>query len=389
MLETGRNRRQREKHPLWALILSFFLASLYWVYLDKTVTRMSSIACTITKDISPHTDLSTLMTNTINLRVPTDYTISRILDNNTGKPFHGKIILSFRGPGGVLKRLDQGPILFVDVKEPKSNEYDFIFDKNSVKSITVELPSYLVSMEPSELKLELVKTSSLEIPLQSERLAVVYPEDPEGDWQKRIFLDTLRFSHATVTLKGSRNLLAGIRAETKVFELDCRNLPERMPALLRAAKGNERPQASFPIRLRSEFGDLKIVEGEIQATLEVAPPARIFPSTPDSLWTLPVHPEWRYSKLDPSRFRVDETIQIRIKSYNPELTRELESKGQDWAKHRIYCYVELERVRPPVEGQDFYEQLEPAFLCKDTRFLPGRDFEIIVKSIVAVVRRDS
>ncbi len=384
----GRLRSKDDKHPLWSLVLALFLASLYWIYLDKNVTRTVTISCTITKDVSPFADVSTLRANTINLRVPQDYTVSRIIDNDTGKEFAGKVALTFRGPGGVLKHLDPAPILFVNIKEPTSSEYDFFFDRRDIKSAKVELATYLVEMKPSELKIHLVKTSSLDVTLQAERLVVLYPDDPEGEWRKRVFLDTLRFSHATVTLRGSRNLLSSIRPDSKIFELDCRSLPQLMPALLRKAKGNERPTASFTLRLRPKFAALQIVEGEIQASVEVAPPARIFPAGRGEVWTIPVHADWVFSKLTPDRFRVDDSLQILVKSYNPELTRLLESGGETWAKKNIYCYVELEGIPPPEEGTEFYEDLTPHFLCKDQRFLHGRDFEVIVKSIVAVVRRN-
>ncbi len=365
--------------------MALILALVYWLYLDQTVTQEKSVYVTIQKDVHTQDALVSLKTQSLSIRVPNNYTISKVLDNRTSKVFEGKLLLRFRGPGGILRLLETNPSFFTDIPESSAPEYDATIKVRSIKSTKVELSGYLESMDPPELRVHLVQINSFELSLTPERIRILYPEEDTEEWAKRIFPRSIKIRPSSVTLSGSRNLLATITPETQIFKLDLRNLPGRWKKRMEQGGGNDRVKETFRLEILPTFASLRMNRETIEANIEVAPPADFFPRGSKNYYSIPIRINWGPLQGKESLFQVVDKGLILIKSYNAKLSRLLEQKGEEWVRKNIEMRVQLDELDAKgSRSKDYFRNLQPEFTCWDHRFVIGRDLEIISNSPIFI-----
>ncbi|HHI81281.1 MAG TPA: hypothetical protein ENK02_15055 [Planctomycetes bacterium] len=365
--------------------MALVLALVYWLYLDQTVTQEKSVYVTIQKDVHAQDALVSLKAQSLSLRVPNNYTISKVLDNRTGKVFNRKVLLTFRGPGGILRHLETNPSFFADIPESNAPEYDVTIKLRSIKSTKVELSGYLKSMDPPELRVHLVQINSFELSITPERIRILYPEEDREEWAKRIFPGSIKIQPSSVTLSGSRNLLATITPETPIFQLDLRSLPARWKKRMEQGGGNDRFKETFHLKILPAFSSLRMNRESIDADLEVAPPADFFPKGSQVYYSIPIRVNWGPLQGKESLFRVDNKGQIQIKSYNAKLSRLLQQQGEEWVRKNIEARVQLDELdAQESRSKEYFRKLQPEFTCWDHRFVTGRDLEIILKSPIFI-----
>jgi hypothetical protein len=365
--------------------MALVLALVYWLYLDQTVTQEKSVYVTIQKDVHSQDALISLKAQSLSIRVPNNYTISKVLDNRTSKVFEGKVLLTFRGPGGILRHLETNPSFFTDVPESTAPEYDTTIKLHSIKSTKVELSGYLESMDPPELRVHLVQINSFELSLAPERIRILYPEEDTEEWAKRIFPGSIKIHPSSITLSGSRNLLATITPETRIFQLDLRSLPKRWKKRMEQGGGNDRFKETFRLEILPAFASLHMNRESIEANIEVAPPADFFPKGSQVYYSIPIRINWGPLQGKEAQFLVNDKGQIQIKSYNAELSRLLQQKGEEWVRQNIEARVQLNALdAQESRSKEYFRKLQPEFTCWDHRFVTGRDLEIISKSPIFI-----
>ncbi len=365
--------------------MAVILALVYWLYLDQTVTQKKSVYVTIQKDVHSQDALVSLKAQSLSIRVPNNFTISKVLDNRTSKVFQGKVLLTFRGPGGILRHLETNPSFFTDIPESNLPEYDATIKVNSIKSTKVELSGYLESMDPPELRVHLVQINSFELSLAPERIRILYPEEDTEEWAKRIFPGSIKIQPSSVTLSGSRNLLATITPETQIFQLDLRSLPERWKKRMEQGGSNDRIKETFRLKILPPFASLRMNKKNIEANIEVAPPADFFPSNPKVYYNIPIRVNWGPLQGKEDLFLVDKKGPITIKSYNAKLSRLLQQKGESWVRQNIEARVQLDDLdTQDSQSKEYIRKLKPEFTCWDHRFVIGRDLEIISQTPIFI-----
>ena len=392
-----KQRVSRRWNEHWPLPLAFVLAVAFWFYLDGQISVKRSYTCRIVTDRSADPDALEGNKGLLRLRVPDDFTISRVRpsraaqDGDSGKDILS-VKLSFRGPKSALQALDGRVDFFVDIEPPTEQEARGSsrttrrFDLRDLQTQAGTLARYLQHMEHEEIQVTLELSQTTRFTLLPESLSVTYPEPPE-QWSRRVFLDTLEFTPAVVRLRGPSDSLSRLLDSRKLFELDVRKLAQMQELLLPQGSNRERPRISFPLQLLPQHrNDYSIQDAQVLASVEVAPPAWV-----SGEFELRVIADWSSSHLDPGAFALDrDTIKFRIRSFDTRLTQLVKEGGRAWVQRWLRAIADIGRVSRETDTSDpdFAQLLRAQFFyLGDEDFVQGKHYEIEITSPLSLSRK--
>ncbi|MFQ5505033.1 MAG: hypothetical protein ACE5F1_09595, partial [Planctomycetota bacterium] len=352
-------QRPRPSH-YWTLPLALALAVVYWVYLYQVTTVNVKVTWGIVTDVDPgQAALGIKSEKTLAIIKPSRFTVTRITGPDE-KPIK-TVQFHFKGPQGSLKNVRQSGVLYVLFPDPLTPTDSGgappskVFRLEDIRSPRPGLTDYLVGMEPEEIRVELEATGTQTIAMSLAHVVIQYP-DPPASWRPRFFHDTITFTPRNVSLRGPMNLLSKIRDEGKIFLVDCKNAEEQLERLASSTIGNgRRPPVVFPVRLQRKFKGLT-TSHEINAYIEIAPKPTIFPDPEGKeSYRIDVTADWAHSSLEKDDYKITETVEIQIKSFNPVFSTLLKSEGENWVKRSLRVFVNLDEVEdiPGIAKPDF------------------------------------
>jgi len=243
------------------------------------------------------------------------------------------------------------------------------------------LTHYIDKMEPSELTLVLERSASMNLTLTHENTLLQTPTD--GAWDNRLFRDSLRFQPPNVVLSGPQAQLDAIRKQPQVFVMD---LTKALEELVSTAPDQREP-VSVELRLKEALEKKGVVTSRLPtATIYVAPEPALFKGLAVKVW-----PDWTGSPLARTDFRIDKTVQVDVRSYDPELSRLLRNPqtASKWVADNVRCIVRLQRIDANLDPTkpDFVAHLEPHFFLYERLYRDGRDLRIQPVSLVSITRK--
>ncbi|PIE23518.1 MAG: hypothetical protein CSA62_06660 [Planctomycetota bacterium] len=394
----------REKqHPArrwtehWPLPLAFVLAVAFWFYLDGQVSIERTYHCRIVTDRSVEPDALEGNDGILHLRVRDDYTISSVRPSREGQESSStedppSLSLVFFGPKSALQALDGRVDFFVDIDPPTAGEQNASsrttrrFDLRDLRSQGGTLARYLNKMQYDEIQVVLEQSETARFTLVPKSLTLRYP-DPQEQWSRRVFLDTLEFTPAVVRLRGPSARLRRLVDSTELFELDVRELARMQKLLLPQGSGRERPRITFSLRLLPRYAnEFSVQDEQLLASVEVAPPA-----WSSGEFELKVIADWSSSHLSPKEFALDrDTITFRIRSFDEQLTRLVKEGGDQWVQRWFRAIADIGRISRETDtsSTEFTTLLRAQFFfLGDESFVQGKHYEIEITSPLSLSRK--
>ncbi|MDP6424147.1 MAG: hypothetical protein QGG14_05355, partial [Planctomycetota bacterium] len=204
----------------------------------------------------------------------------------------------------------------------------------------------------------------------------------DGEWDTRIDKDSLVFTPTFAILNGPVGELEDIGDRADVFVMDIAD------KLLNAKSWRpERKAIPAQLRLKQTWIDRGIrLVNQPTASVLVAPRAVMFNN-----FKVAVTTDWIASNLDRNEFKVVESVEVDVKSYNDRLTQILSSpaKAKRWVQEWVKCTVFAREIDSGLDHsqKDFTTYLMPHFTVFDDRFKDGRDVFIIRRDQIKVTRK--
>ncbi len=380
-----REERQRGWRRHWPLPVSLALAIVYWIYLNERVSREErpSLAVHFIAPDDPMPERGLI------IRTPSsDLTVTemRTASNKIFDYAHATVLVSVTAPGAYLRTIEDLRLI-VDVKPQQvvgdlsTSVFEWKFTRKDLRDPAGVLTHYIDKMEPSELTLVLERSASMNLTLTHENTLLQTPTD--GAWDNRLFRDSLRFQPPNVVLSGPQAQLDAIRKQPQVFVMD---LTKALEELVSTAPDQREP-VSVELRLKEALEKKGVVTSRLPtATIYVAPEPALFKGLAVKVW-----PDWTGSPLARTDFRIDKTVQVDVRSYDPELSRLLRNPqtASKWVADNVRCIVRLQRIDANLDPTkpDFVAHLEPHFFLYERLYRDGRDLRIQPVSLVSITRK--
>ena len=369
----------------WPAPVSLVLAVVYWIYLNEQVTREESAKVAI-EMVNRRSDLAQ---KALNIRTPgPEYVITKIRDDSDKEldPETTKVLFKFQGPGGYFKSIETQLTLIVDVEIEKAvgvvdrRETRFRFTLNDVKDAKGELTGFITEMKPDAITVYVQRARTETLGLDPAKVTIQHRDD--GEWDTRIDKDSLVFTPTFAILNGPVGELEDIGDRADVFVMDIAD------KLLNAKSWRpERKAIPAQLRLKQTWIDRGIrLVNQPTASVLVAPRAVMFNN-----FKVAVTTDWIASNLDRNEFKVVESVEVDVKSYNDRLTQILSSpaKAKRWVQEWVKCTVFAREIDSGLDHsqKDFTTYLMPHFTVFDDRFKDGRDVFIIRRDQIKVTRK--